>query len=65
MFLHGIVKEKDNKFGQLVDILSKTLSQEQLQTINSKLLKDWCGMDQLKPTYVIPAPVSLNQPMTR
>jgi hypothetical protein len=51
MFLHGVVKEKDVKFGQLMDILTKTLSQEQLQTINGKLLKQWCGMEQKSPTY--------------
>jgi len=41
MFLHGVVKAKDMKFTQLMDILMKTLSQDQMQSINKQIYQDW------------------------
>ena len=41
MFLHGVVKAKDMKFTQLMDVLMKTLSQEQMQSVNNKIYQDW------------------------
>jgi len=41
MFLHTVVKNKDHKFEQMMDILMKTLNQQQMKIINNKLHKEW------------------------
>ena len=46
MVLHTIVKEKDYKFEQFVDFLSKTLGQEQMKHVNKHFYSEWGIPDQ-------------------